>query len=217
MLELKPRVGWYRFESPPGMRSMKLTLDAVDAAAWVNGQAVEIRDGTVRMERAVHGVSQVALRIEMKPGCYAGAALPEPVAFGCENGCISLGDWRQHALETYSGGAVYTKEFALEKRHLSGRAFLDIERVGCTAEALLNGEEVDVGLAWPHRFDITDQIREGSNHLEVIVYNTMANHYSVGIPSKYVFEGRTVSGLLGPVRLRFAGEVNMMGRPVVSR
>lgn len=210
----KRRVGWYRFEAPPGIRSMKLTLDAVDAAAWINGQAVEIHDGRIDLECAIKDVSQVALRVEMKPGCYAGAALPEPVAFECEDGCISLGDWCEHALESYSGGAIYAKEFALEKQHLAGRIFLELGRVGGTADVRLNGKVVGIGLGRPWRFDVTGQARKGGNRLEVVVYNTLANHYSVGIPSKYVFEGQTVSGLLGPVRLRFAGEVNLLGHPV---
>ena len=80
---------------------------------------------------------------------------------------------------------------------------------------VVNGVAAGVGLGRPYRFDVTDHVREGGNRLEVIVYNTLANHYSVGIPSKYVFEGQTVSGLLGPVRLHFAGEVILIGRPVV--
>lgn len=207
------RTGWYRFEAPPGMRSMKLKLDAVSAVAWVNGRAVEIRDGVIEMEAALEDVSQVALRVEMKPGCHAGAALPEPVAFECESGCIALGDWCEHALESYSGGAVYAKEFVLEKRHLAGRAFLELGRVAGTAEVRVNGEAIGVGLASPWRFDVTGRLRENVNRVEVVVYNTLANHYSVGIPSKYVFEGQTVSGLLGPARLRFASDVTLMGRP----
>ena len=38
----------------------------------------------------------------------------------------------------------------------------------------------------------------GENTLEVLVYNTLANHYQT-IPSRY--RGNPASGLIGPVRL----------------
>lgn len=39
-------------------------------------------------------------------------------------------------------------------------------------------------------------MRPGENRLEILVYNTLANHY-VTIPTQY--RGSTRSGLLGPV------------------
>ncbi len=50
----------------------------------------------------------------------------------------------------------------------------------------------------PWRADISDVVRPGRNELEVVVYNTLANHYQT-IPSFY--KGDPASGLFGPVRL----------------
>ena len=43
--------------------------------------------------------------------------------------------------------------------------------------------------------------QSGENELTIIVANTLANHYSVGIPTPYAFPHQTPSGLFGPVNL----------------
>ena len=207
-------VGWYRFEAPPGARSITLALDALGVRAWVDGESVGVRDGRVELESPSDGVRQVALRVEQKPGCYAGAAIPEPVRFECGPTRMPLGDWCEYALETYSGGAKYSREFTLEPRHLEGRVIIDLGEVRTTAEVRVNGEVVGVCMARPNCLDITEKVRAGINRVEVTVYNTLANHYSVGIPSRYVFDGQTVSGLLGPVTLKFLAEVTLVARSV---
>jgi hypothetical protein len=46
--------------------------------------------------------------------------------------------------------------------------------------------------------DIGPYAKAGTNRLEILVYNTLANHY-LTIPTRY--RGSLRSGLLGPVRL----------------
>jgi len=211
------RVGWYRFEAPSGTQAMRLGLDAEGVQAWVNGQPVSVRNGEIRLDAPVDGVAQVALRVEQKPGVYAGAALPEPVEFECAPTCLPLGDWCNYALESYSGGAVYIKTFDLNASHLQGRVILDLGMVNTVAEVAVNGRTVGVGLGRPYCFDVTDYVREGENQLQVTVYNTLANYYSVGVlRSAFVYEGQTLSGLIGPVTLRFPAEVTLIASPALS-
>ena len=63
-------------------------------------------------------------------------------------------------------------------------------------------------MAPPFRFDISHLVREGENRIQIKVANTLANHMST-YPTKWVLEGQTVSGLLGPVRLRFLSRVEL--------
>jgi hypothetical protein len=49
--------------------------------------------------------------------------------------------------------------------------------------------------------DVTDLLQSGRNNLTIQIANTLANHYSVGIPTPYAFPHQTRSGLFGPVRL----------------
>jgi len=52
----------------------------------------------------------------------------------------------------------------------------------------------------PWKVDMTGLVRSGDNKIEVLVYNTLANHYST-VPTMYC--GSPVAGLMGPVRLEF--------------
>ncbi|MDE0078725.1 MAG: glycosyl hydrolase, partial [Caldilineaceae bacterium] len=211
------RAGWYRCEAPAGTHTLHLDVDAENVQVWVNSAEAALRDGHVRLNAPVADVSQVALRVEQKPGVYAGAAIRQPVRFECADTALPLGDWSRYALENYSGGAVYKKRFSLTNEQLQGEVALDLGAVNTTAEVAVNGQVVGVRLARPYRFDITDQVREGENELEVTVYNTLANYFSTGpYESQYVFPGQTVSGLLGPVTVSFPARVTLAARPVVD-
>ncbi|HOC73451.1 MAG TPA: hypothetical protein PKL54_11575, partial [Candidatus Hydrogenedentes bacterium] len=56
----------------------------------------------------------------------------------------------------------------------------------------------------PWRVDVSGLVTPGENRVEVLVCNTLANHYGT-IPTHY--RGDPVSGLLGPVTLRVEREV----------
>ena len=207
-------VGWYRFQAPSGTKRMQLTIDGDLQGAWVDGKAMTVAAGRIELDKAVDGVVQVALCIRQRPGRYAGAAIPEPVTFDCEPTHMALGDWSHQALEAYSGGAIYSIEFSLEASHLGCAIELDLGHVKVAGEVSVNGKTVGVGLARPFTFDLDGFCTVGTNHLQVRVYNTMANHYDVAFPSAYVFAGHTESGLLGPVEIRFYNRVRITALPL---
>ena len=98
-------------------------------------------------------------------------------------------------LETYSGGAWYRKTVTLPAAQ---SVVLDLGRVAASAEVRVNGQLAGIKVAPPWRLDITKHMKPGENRIEVLVCNTLANHY-VTIPTHY--RGDTTSGLLGPVRV----------------
>jgi len=75
--------------------------------------------------------------------------------------------------------------------------------VASSAEVRVNGRSAGVRVAPPWRWDVTRFVSRGKNRVEVVVYNTLANHYST-IPTRY--RGRTTSGMLGPVKVLFEEE-----------
>ena len=77
----------------------------------------------------------------------------------------------------------------------------------------INGQSMGVRLAPPFVFDLSEGVKPGENEVEVEVFNTLANFMSAG-PSKYVYKGQTVSGLLGPASLRVLPRVRIPCRPV---
>jgi len=169
--------------------------------AWIDGKPMaEESAGRFVAPAPASEASVIALRVTPAPGCTCGSAISEPIMVETNgNGHMPLGDWSQMGiLNNYSGGVRYRTAFALTADKTTGNVSLDLGRVTATAEAILNGEKVGVRVAPPWRLDVTGKLRTGENVLEVLVYNTLANHYQT-IPSRY--RGKPTSGLFGPVRL----------------
>lgn len=205
------KAGWYRFVSPPGLTAFSVVIRG-RPQAWVDGKEVSLNELAERADGAVGyrvdipdpvgGQVTVALRVELQAGSFAGDAFPEPVLLECGKGRLRLGDWSRFGLGTYSGIVRYTRRFSVaEGASGNGAWLLDLGEVAGTAEVRVNGRPAGTLVAPPWRLEVTELIVDGENSVEVVVANTLANHYSVGIPTPYVHEGQTVSGLLGPVRL----------------
>ncbi|MHC4401688.1 MAG: glycosylhydrolase-like jelly roll fold domain-containing protein, partial [Planctomycetota bacterium] len=193
------RIGWYRFEAPPGLRGLRLRTDA-SVRVWVDGAPVTVSDGSAKVPEPPSGVSRVALRLEMEPGAYGGAAFPLPIGLEVGGGTIQPGKWADFAMPTYSGIGVYEQPVTLTAEEARRRTELDLGEVLVAAEVLVNGKPAGVRLARPFKFDLAGVVREGENTIEVRVANTIAPHYTV--TNRVHNLGPTASGLIGPVILR---------------
>jgi hypothetical protein len=205
--------GLFGFESAPGLDSFTFAAYG-KASAWIDGIPVELIPGkrdsdgltqySVQVQHPVPAGAQVVLKIEYQPGYRGAAAIPRYIRQECRNGMIALGDWsRIDGLKAYSGGAWYRKKISINAADIKKRTELDLGNVISTAEVLVNGKSAGIKLTSPWKFDITGMVIEGENRIEVLVYNTLANHYTT-IPTRY--PGSTVSGLLGPVAINFYGQ-----------
>jgi hypothetical protein len=200
--------GWYRFVSPPGLRRMAI-ISSGRVRAWADGQELALTPGAMKGEHVAailnprpEGV-KVALRVEQTRGEYGGAAFSDYIKLDCGPGKLALGDWaRTGVLETYSGGAWYRKTAILPEDVIGRHVTLDLGSVVASAKVLVNGRTAGIKVAPPWVLDVTQFARPGENRIEVLVYNTLANHY-VTIPTNY--RGQTTAGLLGPAALVLKG------------
>jgi hypothetical protein len=193
---------WFRFTAPPGLRAMTVLAKGT-VQAWADGQPMRAA-GHGRFETAapLPRAATVALRVVPEPGACGGAIFPEPVRLECGPGIAALGDWsKAGVLKCYSGGAWYRKTVTLTPEQARGGVALDLGKVVATAEVRVNGQATGIRVAPPWRVDISKQAKAGENRIEVLVFNTLANHY-VTIPTRY--RGELTSGLLGPVTLEAA-------------
>lgn len=211
------RTGLFRIQAPPGVRGIRFKAAAAGASVWIggkeanvqmqqpgtNGEAVQALAQFSAHISEAHGSSTiVAIRLNQLPGYYGGAAFTEPVQFDCGIGEIELGDWTPQGLAAYSGAGVYRKSFELTAEQASSsRAKLAFAKAGATVSVRVNGREAGIRVSPPWEVDLTGLLVPGTNTVELEVSNTLANHYSVAIPSLYVYEGQTASGLYGPIRL----------------
>jgi hypothetical protein len=199
----KAPVGWYRFVSPPGLQGMTVVARG-KVQAWADGKPLgDISDAGslarfVAKQPSAKPVT-VLLRIEQKRGCYAGAALPEVIKLDCGPGQIALGDWSANeGLLSYSGGAWYRKTVTIPA---AKQVRLGLGDVFASAEVRVNGRLAGIKVSPPWTLDITEFVRPGENRIEVLVCNTLANHYTT-VPTRY--RGQTTSGLLGPVQIEWS-------------
>ncbi|MCX6926054.1 MAG: glycosyl hydrolase, partial [Verrucomicrobia bacterium] len=204
------RAVWLRCLAPPGLRGLQFVARG-PARVWAGGNQLTVEvmeilpDGSLRyrvMEGDTHPRPvSLALRIEAAPEYRAGDVLPEPVRFECGVGQLPVGDWCAHGLGLYSGIGEYQRSFELVTCSHERRLLLDLGEVSASAEVRVNGILAGVLCAPPWRLDVTEMVHTGTNTVAIQVANTLANHYSVGIPTPYAFPHQTRSGLFGPVRL----------------
>jgi hypothetical protein len=205
----KAPAGWYRFTAPPGLKSMTIRANG-KVKIWVDGKPQKVAAITyasaqavkVEMKDAIPGKSIVALRVEQIRGDYNGEAFTEPVLLSCDKGIAQTGDLSEGSvLENYSGGAWYRKKVILTEEQAKSDVLLDLGNIVATAEIHVNDSLAKILVTSPWEVNITKWIRNGENKIEILVYNSLANHY-LTIPTKY--RGSSLkSGLLGPVRLEF--------------
>jgi alpha-L-rhamnosidase len=199
--DVKNPVGWYKFVSPPGLRAMTVIGCRGKMQAWIDNTPVTAvcrEDGVdvYSIAKPLEKPVTVLMRVEQERGSYAGAALPNYIQLDCGQGRIELGDWsKNEGLASYSGGAWYRKTITLPA---AKKVVLDLGAVAASAEVRVNGKLAGVRVAPPWTLDISALVKPGDNQIEVLVCNTLANHYCT-VPTNY--RGSPVSGLLGPVKI----------------
>lgn len=136
----------------------------------------------------------------------------------------SLRSWTefpQCSIRYFSGTARYVKTFNLpEKPGVNQRVYLDLGNVQELADIYMNGNEVSECWISPYCADITGYLKQGENLLEIDITNMWVNRL-IGDGKMPESERLTktnivkfdapdaeqylrVSGLLGPVKLRFS-------------
>lgn len=197
--------GWYRFTAPPGLRGIHLPCNA-KPQVWIDGKEATVSGmsgaWTVALGAPAVSAPVVAIRLQQQRGAYGGAAFAEYIRLDCGVGKTTVGDWsKQGVLETYSGGAWYRKSIDLSEDQAAKAVVLDLGNVVSSAELHVNGRLVGIKTTPPWTFELTGNLKAGQNRIEVLVCNTLANHY-VTIPTHY--RGEIQSGLLGPVKIEIS-------------
>ena len=196
--ESADRIGWYRFIAPPGIKEIALYTE--NATVWVDGIQAAVEGGVAKIMHPPAGISNVAIRLKMERGEYAGAAFELPLQLKLEGGTIQPGLWDNYALPTYSGIGVYWQKVNFTESETQQEIKLDLGEVHVAAEVMVNGKSAGISVASPYKFDLSGLVQIGENEIEIRVANTLAPHYS--IPLKAMHLGPVKSGLVGPIQLK---------------
>jgi hypothetical protein len=201
--------GLFTFRSAPGLRSFTFSAYGtisiwIDGVRYVPEAGKRDPDGLtgykVNVKNSRSESSCVVLDISYQPGNYGAGAIPEYIRQTCGKGETGLGDWSLiDGLKSYSGGAWYRKEITIDESDIENNLQIDLGDLVSSAQLFVNGKTAGIKLAPPWTFDITGLAEKGRNDIEVLIYNTLSNHYT-SIPTRY--RGSIRAGLIGPVRLQ---------------
>jgi hypothetical protein len=131
---------------------------------------------------------------------------------------ISWTEAPDKGIRHFSGIAAYDKSFEINQLPKDGRIYLDLGDIAEVAEVWVNDKPMGITWSKPHRFDITDAVKEGENKLKVEVANTWSNRMTGDALTGEKFTNTNIvkanknltpwgevplkkSGLLGPVTL----------------
>jgi hypothetical protein len=92
-----------------------------------------------------------------------------------------LASWSQDPrTEHFSGTGRYELDFEVPAEHARGDLewVLGLGAVGEVAEVILNGRAVGVAWMRPYQLEVTEALRDGTNHVEILVTNTLMNYVS---------------------------------------
>jgi alpha-L-rhamnosidase len=199
---------WLRFSVPPGVTRLDLHHQGT-VLAWRDGSVMTITstaqpDGTTRSRifsnTEAKGPTTVLLSVNA-PCHRAGDCLLAPIELVDPDGPIMPGDWAGLGLPGYSGGIAYSCDFFLKASDIGRTLAVETGPIHVAATIILNGEELGCVFSAPWCLMLGKAARTGRNHLEIRVFNTLANHYDQATPTPYVFSGQTVSGLLQAPRI----------------
>jgi alpha-L-rhamnosidase len=223
----QPRAQWLRCTAPPGTRCLWVTARG-SLSAWLGGAPLAVHEEprpsathtqgarryrlevSLEVSAAQVEASTLALRIEAAPGYFGGAILAEPIQLETEIGRAPLGSWQDIGLTGFSGAVRYRNSFDLEPLQPGTRAHLSLGKVVAVAEVRINGQHVGSCITAPWELDVTTALHPGTNTIEILVANTLANHLS-DTPTPYVFEHQIEAGLFGPLQLTLTSPIEQHG------
>lgn len=202
----------YRFRSAPGTEELEITVVGQDLKIWHNGKEITgknvqllstDRSGICKYRVIIptprKDAGLIAFSVRRKPGYQGTAVICEPIKIKTGKGILEAGNWSETgALKHYSGGMYYRKEVVIPSIKSNNKVILDLGEVNASCEVKVNGQDVGIVMGSLYTVDISKQVKSGKNHIEVLVYSTLSNHYQI-IPTPYRGDG--VAGLLGPVSL----------------
>ena len=204
-------IEWLRCIVPPGAVSVDLPLMG-SASASLDGRTVgrvrEARGEMWRLDLPEPGKvrRELSLRVETAPGYAGGAILTGPARFQCGPGQMETGDWQELGLEGYSGIVRYRQRVDLPAVPAGERIVLDLSDVRGTVNVVANGRDVGTRVLAPYRFDLSDAVGEEMTvEIDVFVANTLGPYLDAISPTYHVYDGQTVSGVFGPVRMIATG------------
>lgn len=181
---------WLRFPVPSLASTLRVPRMKLPWLVFVDEEHVPAESEIVLPKEA----KNVTLRVAATERCES------PFAFSTATASLPLGSWRVPGLDHFSGSMLYEKDVDVPESLLAERVLLDCGKVGVVAEAWVNGDSVGSRPWSPYVFEITKQVRAGTNHIRVRIANSAANARAVG-EDYHILKNIDCDGWIGPARV----------------
>ena len=199
----------YEMKTAPGCTAMYFKEKGKLARVWVDGKAlkrnniIQKNDSClIRLPGDGRHVRTITIEALPEVGVMGTDFFDGPISLTCGIGMMPVGDWTTFgAMKYYSGGVKYAKHVNIKTCPL--KAVLHLGEVDASCEVYVNNQKVGILFGPPYDIDITDYIKNGDNHIEILVYSSLSNHYQ-SVPTPY--RGTPHAGLLQEVRLETTDE-----------
>ncbi|MDR1852096.1 MAG: hypothetical protein LBR21_05520 [Propionibacteriaceae bacterium] len=208
---VKPKPRQYRALLPAG--TIAVAIPASDLVqATLNGIQLKAERGKVTLSNPLQEPAYLEWECPPSFTSRAEAALVGPLEVSVQRAPITLGNWQELGLKSWSGGVRYSRELEVDAPH-GWR--IDLGDVRGSVELRLDGEMVGSAFCAPFSFSLPPLT--GTCLLEIDVYGTLAPYLSESAPTTYALPNQLPTGLFGPVKVTYpAGSVQKTPHPMLE-
>ncbi|MEU1852190.1 glycosyl hydrolase [Streptomyces sp. NPDC019990] len=196
--DVRPAPQRFRFTVPAGTVALDLPLALGARVSVGDDPELSPTGAVVELRRPLPAPTRVEVVTEPTAVLRGGSAWRGPVRVRTAPAPLSLGDWRELGLGSWSGGVTYAREVDVPP---GPDPVLDLGRVRGSVEVAVDGEFAGEAFCAPYRFSLRGAAGR-TIRLEVTVRGTLAPYLAESTPTAWAFDSQLSSGLLGPVTLR---------------
>lgn len=194
--DVAPAAQILSFRMPAGAEALDIPL-RLPAEIEIDGHARTWDGDTVVLDAPPSAPTTVTIRTEPTAFLRGGSALDGPVLLRTGPAPITLGDWRDIGLASWSGGVRYRRRIVVPEECETAR--LDLGRIRGSVRVEVDGDVVGDLFCVPYVVDLG--ARRGELDLAITVNNTLAPFLAASTPTAWAFPSQRGSGLYGPVTL----------------
>lgn len=119
--------------------------------------------------------------------------------------------WTESPIEGikyYSGTATYKKTFQyqVKTKEKNAKIYLDLGEISKVADVWLNGKHLGISWAKPHRFDVTNILKQGENTLTIEVANVWSNRLTGDAITGQKFTNTNIRTTIVPAKTMETGD-----------
>ncbi len=162
---------WWNLVIPIGAKSILFPAEMVGRKVWIDGKQKKVSSTTVNLHK---GANNLLFSMGMHDSLPA-----SPIGFdvGKKNISTPLASWHTYGLDQYTGYLDYQTTITVSQD--ADKMLLDLGKVNYMAEVFINGKSIGARLWPPYKFDLSGELKKGTNTIKVRTGNLMVNQMAL--------------------------------------